>query len=98
MTANITYVSTLTSHIFRCDAVSVVFLLAVHALIMISCSFFELVRVYDYNVTGYKLSINWLVYWSVQSSGDFICRYQATLVVYAHAKSHTAFTEAFVRG
>ncbi len=35
---------------------------------------------------------------AVQSSGDFINRYRATLVLYAHVKSHAAFAEAFVRG
>ncbi len=38
----------------------------------------------------------WL--WSVQSSGDFIDRYRATLVFYARVKSRAAFAEAFVRG
>ena len=36
--------------------------------------------------------------WSVQSSGDFIDRYRATLVFYAHVKTRAAFAEAFVRG
>ncbi len=36
--------------------------------------------------------------WSVQSSGDFIGRYRATLVFYTRVKPQAAFAEAFVGG